>query len=424
MRTTEGAAATGGGAGVAQATAGRRLLVVVPIVLALLSMIGPFSIDTPFPAFEQMGEDLGAGTASLQLVVSAYLAAFAFMSLVHGPLSDAVGRRTVMLGSLAVFVVASVACAFAPNLAWLLVGRTVQGLSAGGATIVSRTVVRDLFEGDLAQRLMSRVALIFGIAPAIGPVLGGAILQVGPWPLIFGFQAALGVGLALAVLLLLPETHPRERRTPLVPRELLRSLGAVARIPAFHRLAWATGFVFGAQFLYIGGAAVFVDDVLGRGALDYWVLFVPMIGSMMVGSWLCGRAAGRIPIERLITLGLAVALVGAAVDVAIAASPLGAQLPWAVLGVSLVALGNGATYPAFQLMLLDLAPERLGSVVSLSSFLALLLNAVTSVAVVPLIGGSALGFALAAAVGVVLGAGLWGWQRALTAPAVRMSSRV
>ncbi|KAB2813311.1 multidrug effflux MFS transporter [Pimelobacter simplex] len=392
---------------------GWRYAVLIPGVLAALSMIGPFSIDTPFPAFPEMGRELGVGTEQLQLVVTVYLGSFALMSIFHGPLSDAVGRRPVMAVSIAVYVLASVGAALSGSLVVLLLFRALQGLSAGGATIVSRTVIRDLFEGAQAQRLMSRVAIIFGIAPAIGPILGGAILQVGSWQLIFAFQAVLGVCLVLAVLFLLPETHPRERRVPLNVAEIFHGLSDVAREGAFLRLGWSTALIFGAQFLYIGGAAVFVVDVLGQGELDFWKLFVPMIGSMMLGSWLCGRAAGRITARRLVSAGCTTSFVGGVVGVVVAASPVATDLPWAVVGLSLIALGNGVTYPTLQLLLLDRFPTRRGAVVSLGSFLALVLNAVTAVAVVPVIGGSALGFATAALVGVGAGQLLWAWHCAV-----------
>ncbi len=311
------------------------------------------------------------------------------------------------------YVAASIACALAPNLGWLLVGRALQGLSAGGATIVSRTVIRDLFSGATAQRLMSRVALVFGIAPAIGPIVGGLVLQLGDWPLVFVFQAGLGVALVLAVLLLLPETHPRERRTPLRVGAVVAGLVAIAREPAFHRLAWSAALLFGAQFLYIGGAAIFVVDVLGQGELDFWKLFVPMIGAMMLGSWLCGRAAGRMSARRLTSLGCTTSFAGGVVGVLVAASPVAADLPWAVIGVSLVALGNGITYPTLQLLLLDLFPDRLGAVVSASAFVALVLNAITAVAVTPHVGTSALGFATAALVGVAGGQLCWAWHCAV-----------
>src|SRR5690606_24348071 len=109
--------------------------------------------------------------------------------------------RPVIVGSVAVYVVASIGAAFSPDLGVLLAFRVLQGLSAGGATIVSRTVIRDLFEGEQAQVLMSRVAMIFGLAPAIAPIVGGGVLQLGPWPLVFVFMAVLGVVLIAATLL-------------------------------------------------------------------------------------------------------------------------------------------------------------------------------------------------------------------------------
>ena len=119
----------------------------VPVILAGLSMLGPFSIDTPFPAFPTMGDELGATSSEMQLVVSAYLLAFAVMSPFHGPLSDALGRKPVMVGGVLVYVAASVGCAFSTSLPVLLGFRVLQGLSAGGGVIVSRTIVRDMFDG-------------------------------------------------------------------------------------------------------------------------------------------------------------------------------------------------------------------------------------------------------------------------------------
>ena len=184
-------------------------LAVTTVLLALLGMFGPFSIDTPFPAFQEMGADLDVSEASMQLVVSAYLGAFAVMSLFHGPLSDAVGRKPVMVTGAAVYALASIGCALAPSLPVLLGFRVLQGMSAGAGTIVSRTVVRDLFEGARAQRLMSTIAMIFGIGPALAPIVGGWLLLLGPWPLVFWFLSLFGTVIALSVLVLLPESHPR-----------------------------------------------------------------------------------------------------------------------------------------------------------------------------------------------------------------------
>ena len=393
------------------ATASPRWVAAVPVVLAMLAMIGPFSIDTPFPAFPAMSEAFGVGADEMQLVVTAYLGSFAAMSMVHGPVSDAVGRRPVLLWSVSVYVVASIGCTLAPSLPVLLVFRVLQGLSAGGATIISRTVVRDLFEGADAQRLMSTVSVIFGLAPAVAPVIGGLLLQLGPWPLVFAFQAGLGLLLILLVLVFLPESHPPADRVPFSPAEVLRGIVAVATRPDVHRLAWAGTLNFGALFLYIGGAAIFVHDLLALGELDYWKFFVPMIGSMMLGSWLSGRLAGRVGIATIVGVGYAAALVAGLVGVVVGLTPWEATLPWAVLAPSLMGFGNGLAYPMLQLMLLDLAPTRRGAVASFGAFSALAFNAVAAVALTPYVAVSTLGMSLAALTLLVLGQASWLWHR-------------
>ncbi|KQV71486.1 MFS transporter [Nocardioides sp. Root122] len=397
--------------GVATSTATPRSVALIPLVLAMLSMIGPFSIDTPFPAFSEMGRKLDASVGQLQLVVTAYLLSFAAMSVFHGPLSDAIGRRPVIVGSLLVYAVASVACAFAPTLELLLVGRVVQGLAAGGSTIVSRTIIRDMFDGPEAQRLMSQVAVIFGLAPAAAPVVGGLLVQVGPWETVFWFMAALALVLVGLTVALLPESHPPERRVPLRVGEIVRGLTAVLRVPAFHRMAWAGTLVFGAQFLYIGGAAIFVVDLLGEGELDFWKLFLPMIGAMVVGSVVSGRLGRMVTSPRLVSVGYAVSTAGALLGIAVALTPAGEVLPWAALGISLVAFGNGLAFPNIQLLMLDLVPTRRGAVMSASSFVTLVFNAASAALLAPYAGRSVLGFAVAAAVCVVLGWGFWRWHQ-------------
>ena len=210
------------------------------VLLGGLAMFGPFSIDTIFPAFPQMAVQLGADKIAMQQTISVYLLAYALMSIVHGPLSDAVGRRRVILGGLMVFTLASVGCALSTDLKTLLLFRALQGLSAGVGLIVGRAAIRDLYQGDDAQRLMSQVSMIFGIAPAIAPIVGGWILGWGDWPVIFWFLAGFSVLLLLSTALWLPETHPREARVALVPRRMLRDYVYIFLNPRFQRLAAAS----------------------------------------------------------------------------------------------------------------------------------------------------------------------------------------
>ena len=381
-------------------------------------MLGPFSIDTPFPAFRAMAEDFDVTSADMQLVVSAYLVAFGLMSPFHGPLSDALGRRPVIVGGVLVYAVASVGCALSPNLETLLVFRVLQGLSAGGGVIVSRTIIRDVFEGAEAQRLMSRVMLIFAIAPAIAPVIGGVLLQLGAWPIAFWFMAGVALLLVAVVVVFLPETHPAERRIPLRVGSLVRSLTTVARSAAFHRVAWAAALSFAGQFIYVSSASIIVVDLLGLGELDFWVLFAPLVGAVLLGSQISSSSAGRISGNLLVTGSLAFCVLSAGVNVGIA-SVAGPTLPWVVLGPALLGLGTVAAYPTMQLILLDMFPGGRGSAVSLFTFFTLLLNGLIASLLAPRVTGSVVTLALASALLVVAGFGCWLWHLTLTRRAAR-----
>ena len=383
---------------------------VLTLTLATLSMIGPFTIDTIFPGFAQMGDDFDVSPAALQQVTSLYLLAFALMSVVHGPLSDALGRRPVMLMGLGGYVVASVACALAPSLGWLLVARVVQGLFAGAATIVSRAVIRDLFSGAEAQRLMSQVMMIFAAAPAFAPVLGGWILQWGPWPWIFWFVGAYGVLAALLVVFVLPESLPPQERQPLRPGAVVGGLLHVARSWPFERLALAAAFVMSGYFVYVVGAPIVVLDLLGLGEQDFWRLFVPQIGGFVLGAWLTGRLADRVHEQRLIDVAMGGLVLAATVNVVLAA--LAPSLPWAVVGPTLMGVVIGVVFPLLQLEMLDLFPSHRGSAASMASFAALTFNALLAGAIIPLVSATLLTTALASAALGLSGVGMWVWHRA------------
>lgn len=380
----------------------------LPLILAALSMLGPFSVDTPFPAFKAMGLDLSASTDQMQWVVGAYLMSFAVMSPFHGPLSDALGRRPVIIVGIAIYALASIGCALSTSLPMLLAFRVLQGLSAGGGVIVSRTIIRDVFEGATAQRLMSRVLLIFGVAPAVAPIVGGLLLQIGPWEFIFWFLTGFAVLLIAVVVVALPETHPPERRTPIAHGSLMASLAMVSRNARFHRVAWVASLSFAGQFLYIGAAPIFVVDLLGKGELDFWMFFVPMIGGMMIGALISSRTAGVLDPRTLISGSLVFALFGAVVNIVLAAIPAtSAQLPYAVIGPALIAVGTGASYPSLQLALLDMFPTARGAAVSMFTFFTLLLNGLGASVLAPWVTGSVLALALASSAFIVAGALLW-----------------
>src|SRR5690606_8165927 len=147
------------------------------------------AIDAIFPAFPALREDFGASHGAVQQTISVYLAAYALMSVLHGPLSDAIGRRPVILAGVPIFVFACIGAALSQSLFWLLVFRALQGMSAGAGLIVARAVIRDCLDGDAAQKLMAQATMIFSVAPAIAPIIGGWILGWSQWHAIFWAMA-------------------------------------------------------------------------------------------------------------------------------------------------------------------------------------------------------------------------------------------
>lgn len=385
------------------------------LLLGGLAMFGPFSIDTIFPAFPVIGRQLGADAVAMQQTISVYLVAYALTSLLHGPLSDAIGRRRVILGGLLVFTAASAGCALATDLPTLLAFRALQGLSSGVGLIVGRAVIRDVLQGPDAQRLMSQVSMIFGIAPAIAPIVGGWILGWSRWPMIFWFLVAFAVVLVAATWALLPETHPPAARLKLAPRSLLRDYVAIFVNPRFQRLSAASAFNFGGLFLYIASAPAYVMELLrlnGRplDETQFGWFFMPTIGGMVLGAFVSGRAAGRLSGPRLVGLGFAAAFVAMASNLAVAFWAPSLEVPWAVLPTALHAFGIALVFPVITLAVLDMYPRQRGSASSLQAFTSLVMNAVVAGALSPWLTHDARALAIAAAVMVAIAWMFWHWE--------------
>lgn len=390
-----------------------RLAWLIPPLLALLMMLGPFSVDTPFPAFSAIQHEFGVGTAATQQLVSFYLLPFGVMSIFHGPLSDAVGRKPVIIGGIAVYALASLGCAFAPSMTALLGFRILQGMSAGGGVVLSRTLVADLYRGPEAQRLMSRVMMIFALAPAVAPIVGGWAVAWADWRVIFWGLAALALLLIGLVWWVLPETLPVSGRTPLRLGPLVRNLGTVARDVEFEKVALTGAFAFAGFFFYIGAAAIVVVDILHLGETDFWVLFVPLIFGMMAGSYVSGRSAGRIPGTRLVTWALRLAMVTSLVNIVLAQT----SLPWVLIGPTVLGFTVQTGFPTVQLRLLEMFPATRGAATSVMTLISLTLNALTAGLLTPLVAASMTSLAVSAAVMVAFALAMWTWHLRSTTPA-------
>lgn len=383
-------------------------------LLAALTAIGPFAIDTYLPAFPAIGASLGASALEVQQSLTAYLLPFTFMTLWHGPLSDALGRRRVVLAGLAVFGAASLVCMAAQSIHTFWLGRALQGMAAGAGMVVGRAIIRDVLQGAQALKLMSQVALMFALAPAVAPIFGGWLFAWLGWRAVFAFLALLALLLGVMCWQHLPETLPQGQRQNLHPASLSRAYLAVLSSVPFLMLTLAVGLNFGGFFNYVLSAPAFLIGHLGLDARHFGWLFIPGVAGMMGGAFLSGRLAGRVTPQTAILWGFALMLAATLVNLGVVLS-LPPGVPQSVLPIALYNLGMALAMPSLTLLALDLFPLRRGLAASCQSFLQSGLTSLSAGLVVPWLGGEPPILAFAMAVHLLLGAAAFG--------AYRLSSR-
>lgn len=376
------------------------------ILLALLGMLGPFSIDTYLPAFSDIGQSLGANPVQMQQTLSAYLFGFAFMALFHGSLSDSLGRRPVVLWGLAAFTAASVGCALSQTIGQLIFFRAMQGLCTGAGIVVSRAVIRDVYPQAQAQKVMSQVTLFFGVAPAIAPLVGGWLLIHVSWNGVFWFLAAVGLALLIANYMLLPETLPPARRQHFHAKNLLAGYWKLGSDPRFFLLALASGIPFNGMFLYVLSAPVFLGEHLGLLPQQFFWFFILTISGIMGGAFLSGRVAGKISPKRQIRNGFVIMLVIGVLNL-LANVALTPHVSWAMFPIAIFSFGWALMMPVVTLLVLDLHPERRGMASSLQMFVGSSANGIVAGVISPLVMHSTIGLATASL--LMMGVGLCAW---------------
>ncbi|MES2296892.1 MAG: multidrug effflux MFS transporter [Pseudomonadota bacterium] len=388
------------------------------MMLAALSMLGPFSIDAYLPAFPNIQASLNASALEVQQTLSIYMLSFAGMVLWHGALADAFGRRVVIIVSLVVFAIGTFGCAASHSVHYLLVFRIMQGVSSGAGVVVGRAIIRDLYADAPAARLLSLVTMIFSIAPAIAPVLGGWIVKLSDWRTIFLALLVYSILLALFCYKYLPETIPRERRQPFNPGFLWTSYSDIFRSPLFHMKAGVVALNFAGLFLYISAAPVMLPQHLKLGPDQFGWLFFPSVGGIFLGALAANRIAGRISFARQIGIGYGFLISAAAANVAyhLLFPP---ALPWSVAPMFFYTFGMSMVAPAATLLALDLFPHIRGTVASCQSFAVTVLGAIVAGVVAPVLSHSVLWLASGQLCFALAGLGLWRLSRVYKRRAAR-----
>lgn len=391
---------------------------VLALVLAGLAMLGPFSVDTYLPAFPDIQRSLGATPLEVQQTLTAYMFSFAVMILWHGALSDAFGRRSIILVSLAVFAVASLACASVHSVEYLWVFRMLQGVSAGAGVVIGRAITRDLYAGAEAERMLSLVTMIFSISPAIAPIVGGWIVTISNWRTIFLVLFAYTVLLLWVCYRKLPETLPLSRRQPFNPGSLWKNYKQIFGSPIFQLKAGAIAFNFSGLFLYVASAPVLITHHLQLGADQFGWMFVPSVAGIFLGALAANRMAGRARVGLQIQIGFGLLMISGIANVGyhLYFPPV---LPWTVAPLFFYTMGMSMVAPGLTLLVLDLFPHIRGTVASCQSFTMTMLSALVAGVIAPLLSHSVLwlaagqfGFALIALVLWLIGRQVGKSQRA------------
>lgn len=386
-------------------------------VLAALAALAPFAIDTYLPAFHWMATSLETTPLAIQQSLTFYLLPYAAMTLCHGAISDAIGRIKTIQWGLTIFIIASIGCAFAPNVHVLWFFRALQGMSGGAGNTVARAMVRDLFHGPQAQRVMATVQMLFGIAPAIAPILGGLLLGI-HWQAIFIFLALYASMALWAAVRYLPETMPIEHRVPFSVKQVITTYQHMLSHRTFLILIACLGLNFAAFFIYVLASPVFLVEHLHLNNQQFGYLFIPTVAGMMLGSWFSRWSAGKLTPVTTLRWAFIWMLIIASSNVIIQWLANGEPQAWlSILPIALFNVGMATAMPVLSIAALDCYPKVRGTAASAQAFMQMLCASVCSAFVVPFVWHSTLYLALTMLSIVVLSVALllWGyWSHANT----------
>ena len=380
-----------------------RLLVVI---LAALSMMGALSIDAYLPALPALARDYSATLPAVQQTLTVYLFALAFMTLFYGTLSDSFGRRSVILVSLGFYFVSSLGAACAPTLGWLLFFRWLQGLSAGAGMVIGRAIVGDLLSGAEAQRTMSYISVVFGLAPALAPILGGWVLAGWGWRSIFYFIALFTLILLFACLRWLPESLDVKNRHAFHFNVIVGHYLKVGSHVRFMFRSMGIALSFSGIMIYVASAPVYLIDLLHLSVKDFGWLFVTFIAGMTIGSMASGHLSHRLKPNVIICAGYAL-MVLAALASLVYTGFFAPRIPWAVMPHFFYGFGMALASPAMTVLTLEMFPKVKGLPSSLQGFVFMVIFALVSGFFAPLLFASAFRLAVGAAVGLGLSLLLW-----------------
>jgi MFS transporter, DHA1 family, multidrug resistance protein len=342
----------------------RRQRLVYVLVLGALTALGPFTIDLYLPAFPALEADLGVDATAIQLTLTGTMLGFGFGQLIMGPLSDKIGRRLPLILASLTHVAACIGAALAPDIAWLMAFRLLQGFGAAAGGVVAMAMVRDLFGGKPLVRMLSRLALISGLAPILAPLIGSQLLLIVDWRGIFWALALYGAIVVAAVSIFIVETLPPARRHVSGHSTMRQRYRALFTDRVFVGVALIGGMSFTGLFSYLSSSSFLFQDVYAFTPQEYGILFAVNSIGVVMGVQTSARLMRSSVGPQWILTGVTIVQISMAITI-VALDQSGAGFWGTVVPLWFFILACGFGFPAVQVLALANHGAEAGTAASL-----------------------------------------------------------
>ncbi|MBT5570960.1 MAG: multidrug effflux MFS transporter [Alphaproteobacteria bacterium] len=343
------------------------------VVLAIITALGPMAMQIILPVLPVMQVAFDVPAATVQYALSLALFTIAFSTLIYGPASDRYGRRPVLVVGLVIFVLGSGIAAVAPSIEIVILGRIIQAVGGAAGMVLSRAIIRDLFDRDAAARLMAYMITALVVAPMISPLIGGLLNDAFDWRAIFIFAGVLGALVLILALPKVPETLEKGSEIQSF-RGMLGGFAVLLRVPRFLGYAGQVGFGMGMFMAFLGAAPFVMINVLERPPTEFGLFFMMVSAGFMMGSFLTGRFGQRLGMDRMMRIGSGLAVILGAVMLGLVLA--GIWTPWSIfLPGAGMALANGLAMPNAQAGAVSISPRFAGTASGLIAFLQMLVGA-------------------------------------------------
>ncbi|MBL8644392.1 MAG: Bcr/CflA family multidrug efflux MFS transporter [Rhodospirillaceae bacterium] len=359
----------------------------IVVLLTMLVALGPTSTDLYLPSLPSLGAAFGASVAETQLTLSAFMAGLAAGTLIYGPVSDRFGRKPPLVIGLIVYSAACLACAVADTIDHLIALRFISAVGGCATGVLTRAMVRDMFDREEAARIFSYLGGAMALAPAVAPIIGGAVHVHFGWRGQFFVLTGVGLTLLAATLLLLSETNKQMNPSALDPGRLARNILYLVRHKSFLGFALTSGFTYGGLFSFISGGSFVVIEVLGVAPQNFGYCFIFVALAFICGSAIGAKLTRKIGILNMMQLGVWIGVIAALTGLTLALTGI-ANVVVVIGPVAIVFFACSFVFPNSLAGALAPFPEMAGTASSVAGCIQLGMGAVIGVAVGALFNGT------------------------------------